>query len=270
MWPYLVFLIAFGATMLFGVWSKWRARRVFQEHVTGGLKEPMTGALAAGALCRAGGARVVVESGGRYLSRHFDAKSRTLSLDPFTYEGRSITSIGKGLFEAGHVLQQRQCYRWFRLRPGTVPLNNFGVRKFGSFCFYGVILHSMSFEVNPPHRHGVERAVDTFSEGAATLLRFLGNGSFVFAALLFLMVVASQLCAFWVGIDASKRAIASLGKADFRATRAEREDLAKVIEAAPWAYVGVALTALVGMRNRQAIEAPVHVNARDVAYCFYY
>ncbi len=226
----------------------------------------MTGAMAADAICRAGQAGVVVQSGGRYLSRHYDPNLRTLSLDPYTYEGRSITSIGKGIYEAGHVLQQRHCYRWFRMRPGSVPFNNFGTRNFRWFCLYGVFLKVTSL------RSGLldeQLAEDKISNGIASVLGFLGDGALALAALMFLAILVSQLAALRVGIDASKRAAAALGKIDLRATQAEREGLAKVIHSAPWAYVGVTLTALVAMPNRQAMHIPVHADARDGLFLFY-
>ena len=272
MWPYLAFLLLFSVTMLFGVWAKERARIVFQEHVSGGLKEPMTGALAADAICRAAHAGVMVQSGGRYLSLHYDPSSRTLSLDPFTYDGRSITSIGKGIYEAGHVLQQRQCYRWFRLRPGTVPYNHFAARKFGLICLAGIILQLVSLRAMGDSHYVSGGGLDRFSEGVASVSGFLADGAFLAAALVFLLVLAAQLAALWVGIDASKRAAATLARADFSTSASEREDLTRVIRAAPWAYVGTALTALMGIPNRQAMEPSIEVNPRSsvVHFDFYF
>ena len=100
----------------------------------------MTGAQAAAAVARAGGANVRIERVGGFLSDHYDPKARTLRLSPEVYDGRSVASIAVAAHEAGHAIQHEKDYAWLTMRSNLVPLTIIGSQSWFWLFLIGMLL----------------------------------------------------------------------------------------------------------------------------------
>src|SRR5215218_6031438 len=120
------FLIV-GPALLIAMWASFRVKSTFHRYSEVGVRTGMTGADAAQAVARAGGANdVTVERHQGFLSDHYDPRSKTLRLSPDVYDGRSISSIAVAAHEAGHAIQHREGYAWLNFRSHMVPVVQIG------------------------------------------------------------------------------------------------------------------------------------------------
>lgn len=198
--------------MLFGMWASSRVKSTFQEYAQVPVSSRMTGAEAAAAVCRAGGANVTVERVGGFLSDHYDPRSKTLRLSPEVYDGRSISSIAVGAHEAGHAIQDVERYPWLGFRSAMVPATSIGSK----FWFFPIMIGAMM---------------------QMEALIYVGIA-------LFAATVLFQLVTLPVEFDASNRAKAVLTQAGIARTDAERHGVSKVLGAAALTYVAGALSSL--------------------------
>jgi Zn-dependent membrane protease YugP len=169
----LYFLIV-GPFLLLAAWASWRVRSTFTRFSSVGVRSGMTGAEAAAAVARAGGAEVSIERHQGFLSDHYDPRSKTLRLSPEVHDGRSISAIAVAAHEAGHSIQDVKGYAWLGMRSKMVPISSFG-----STAWIWVFLGGMIFN--------------------APMLVNLG-------IVLFAVVVVFQLVTLPVEFDASNRA----------------------------------------------------------------
>lgn len=198
--------------MLLGFWAQHRVKSTFQKYAQVAVSSGMTGAEAAAAVCRAGGANVTIERVGGFLSDHYDPRSKTLRLSPEVYDGRSISSIAVGAHEAGHAIQDVKRYAWLGARSAMVPVTSIGSK----FWFWPVML---GFTMQ--------------------------NSMLVLAGIaLFGATVLFQLVTLPVEFDASNRAKAVLAETGIARNDAELHGVAKVLNAAALTYVAGALTSL--------------------------
>ncbi|MEL6714420.1 MAG: zinc metallopeptidase, partial [Planctomycetota bacterium] len=101
-----VYFLFIGPGLLLSMWASSRVKSTFKKYSQVGVSSGMTGAQAAAAVCRAGGAHdVTIERVGGFLSDHYDPRSKTLRLSPDVYDGRSASSVAVGAHEAGHAIQ---------------------------------------------------------------------------------------------------------------------------------------------------------------------
>ncbi|QDV06422.1 Putative neutral zinc metallopeptidase [Planctomycetes bacterium Poly30] len=198
--------------MLLGIWASSRVKSTFQQYAQVPVSSRMTGAEAAAAVCRAGGANVTVERVGGFLSDHYDPRTKTLRLSPEVYDGRSISSIAVGAHEAGHAIQDVERYPWLGFRSAMVPVTSFGSR----FWIIPLIAGGI-FQMQP----------------------LIVAGIVLFAA-----TVVFQLVTLPVEFDASNRAKAVLTQAGIARTDAERHGVSKVLGAAALTYVAGALSSV--------------------------
>lgn len=66
----------------------------------------------------------IVQGQGR-LTDHYNPKTKTVSLSPEVYQGRSIASAAVAAHECGHVVQHAEAYSMLALRSNIVPLVQF-------------------------------------------------------------------------------------------------------------------------------------------------
>jgi len=211
----LVLVIGGGLSM----WASMRTKGNFRKYSKVGVRSGMTGAQAALAVARAGGANDVrVERHQGFLSDHFDPRTKTLRLSPAVYDGRSISSIAVGAHEAGHAIQQAQAYGPLGLRSSLVPVVSIGNRLWYLPFFIGMLLM-----------------------GAQPVLAQMMMKAGV---VLFGLVVAFQLVTLPVEFDASRRAKAVLAQTGIVQTQEEALGVSKVLGAAALTYVAAALTSL--------------------------
>jgi len=207
------YLLLVIAPVLLGMWASWRVKSTFNRYSQVGVTSGMTGAQAAAAVCRAGGAHdVTIERVGGFLSDHYDPRTRTLRLSPDVYDGRSVSSVAVGAHEAGHAIQHAVGYSWLEMRSLMVPLVQFG----NATWIYPVM-------------------IGLFAQ--MTGLLWLG------IALLSLTVLF-QLVTLPVEFDASNRARHVLATAGITRSPAEEGGVATVLNAAALTYVAGAIASI--------------------------
>lgn len=207
-----LYLVIVGPFLVLAMWASWRVRSTFSRFASVGVRAGMTGAQAAAAVARAGGAEVTIERHQGFLSDHYDPRTKTLRLSPDVHDGRSISAIAVAAHEAGHSIQDVKGYAWLGLRSKMVP-----VCSIGSNAWIWIFLAGMLLQ--------------------APLLVNIG-------ILLFAGVVVFQLVTLPVEFDASNRAKLVLAQSGIVATEEEKTGVAKVLNAAAMTYVAAALTSI--------------------------
>ena len=208
-----MYWIIVGPTLLLALWATIRVKGTFARYHKVGVRSGMTGAEAAAAVARAGGATgVTIERAKGFLSDHYDPRSRTLRLSPDVYDGRSISAIAVGAHEAGHAVQHAHGYAWLNFRSQMVPVAGIGSNLWIWIFFAGLFLN-------------------------APVLINVG-------IVLFALVVLMQLVTLPVEFDASNRAKAVLAQTGIVSTPEEARGVSSVLGAAAMTYVAGALTAV--------------------------
>ena len=82
---------------------------------------------------------VQVVQGQGFLSDHYNPATKTVSLSPDVYNGRSVASASVSAHEVGHAVQHATAYSMLTLRSKLVPLIQFS-SNMQQFLFMGVIL----------------------------------------------------------------------------------------------------------------------------------
>jgi Zn-dependent membrane protease YugP len=207
-----LYLIVVGPFMLLAAWASIRVKSTFARFASVGVRSGMTGAEAAAAVARAGGAMVTIERHQGFLSDHYDPRSKTLRLSPDVHDGRSISAIAVAAHEAGHSIQDVKGYAWLGFRMAMVPVCSIGSNLWVWVFVAGLVLH-------------------------AQILTSIG-------IVIFSGVVLFQIITLPVEFDASNRAKLVLAQTGIVANEAEKEGVAKVLSAAAMTYVAGALTAV--------------------------
>lgn len=160
---------------------------------------------------------VKIVQGRGSLTDHYNPRTKTVSLSPEVYNGRSIASAAVAAHEVGHVVQHATAYNMLTMRSALVPVVMFSSRM-QQILFFAFIL-------------GISSG---FGGG---LIMMILAATFGITALFSLITLP-------VEFDASKRALVWLDNSGV--TRGTEYDGAK--DALWWAamtYVAAALSALV-------------------------
>lgn len=211
----LTYLLFMAPGLLLGLWASARVKSTFAKYQSVGVQSRMTGAQAAAAVCRAGGANVTIERVGGFLSDHYDPRTKTLRLSPDVYDGRSVSAIAVGAHEAGHAIQDVTDYAWLRMRSAIVP-----AVQIGSSAWIWPIMIGLAMQGNM---------------GQTLLLVGIG---------LLAITVVFQLITLPVEFDASNRAKRVLMETGIASNDAERHGVDKVLDAAALTYVAGAVSAV--------------------------
>ena len=214
-----LYLAALGVGALLSMWASWRTKSNFKKYARVGVRSGMTGAEAAMAVARAGGAHDVrIERHQGFLSDHYDPRVKSLRLSPDVYDGRSISSIAVAAHEAGHAIQHAEAYGPLGMRSKLVPLTNIGNQLWFLPFMFGMILISAQ--------------------------PFMGELLMKVGVILFSLVVVFQLVTLPVEFDASNRAKKVLAQTGIVQTEEEAAGVSKVLGAAALTYVAAALSSL--------------------------
>lgn len=209
----LEYWIATGIGLVLSLWASARVKSAFHKYSRVGVRSGMTGAEAAAAVCRAGGALdVTIERHQGFLSDHYDPRTKTLRLSPEVHDGRSIASIAVAAHEAGHSIQDVEAYGPLIMRSKLVPVTNIGNSMWPFILMLGFLMHATAM---------------------------INVGIILFAA-----VVLFQLVTLPVEFDASRRAKLVLADTGIVSTQEEAQGVEKVLGAAAMTYVAAAVTAV--------------------------
>ena len=205
--------------LLLGAWAQAKVSRAFKRYSQVPTRRGETGAMVAAAILRDEGIRdVAIEQVSGRLSDHYDPTSRTLRLSPDVYSGRTIAAAGVAAHEVGHALQHAQGYRWLQMRSRLVPVLSITSKAAMPLIMLGFVL----------------MWVGSFT---------LGQLAIQIGAVLFAGIVLFQLVTLPVEFDASKRALAVLGRQGLLSTQ-EGQGAKAVLDAAALTYVAAAVSSL--------------------------
>ena len=194
------------------MFASWRVKSTFLKFSNVGVRSGMTGAQAAAAVARAGGADVTIERHEGFLSDHYDPRAKTLRLSPAVYDGRSVSAVAVAAHEAGHSLQDAHGYAPLVLRSKLVP-----VTQIGSQLWFWPFVLGLWMNV----------------AGLVWL------GIIAFGA-----VVVFQLVTLPTEYDASSRAKAVLATTGIVTTQEEAQGVERVLGAAALTYVAALVASL--------------------------
>lgn len=209
MWYYVIILVSMalgGLTQAYirSTYAKW-------SRVQSSLR--MTGAEVARNMLDEGGARAcAIGHVAGVLSDNYNPQENCLHLSQDNYVGGSVASVAVACHEAGHAVQTAKGFAPSRLRQALVPAVSFAQNTWMILFFIGA---------------------------------FLGMAGIMGAAvLMFAATVVFQLVTLPVEIDASRRALAYLGKVgNEQDSKGSRE----VLVAAALTYVAAALVSVMNL-----------------------
>ena len=192
-------------------------KRKFAKYSQVGLSSGMSGReVAATMLDHFGIHDVKIVEGQGTLTDHYNPQSKTVSLSPEVYQGRSVAAAAVAAHECGHAVQHATAYQYLQMRSALVPVVSISA-SIQRYLFMFGIVGLASF--NSP------------------IILLIAIGAFAVTALFSLITLP-------VEFDASRRALAWLDSSGF--TRGGEYDGAK--DALNWAamtYVAAALAAIV-------------------------
>ena len=157
----------------------------------------------------------IVEGQGT-LTDHYNPQTKTVSLSPDVYHGRSVAAAAVAAHECGHAVQHAESYSFLQMRSQLVPLVNISAKMQQYLFMFGFVAIGL---LNSP------------------IFLMIAIGAFGVTTLFSLVTLP-------VEFDASKRALAWLDKTEMAAGR----EYAGAKDALNWAamtYVAAALAALV-------------------------
>ena len=155
---------------------------------------------------------VRIVQGQGFLSDHYNPQTKTVSLSPEVYQGRSVAAAAVAAHECGHVVQHATAYSWLKFRSAMVPVVQLASKAQGFLVFFLI-------------------------GGLA-----MGGGGLMFQIIIasFVITTAFALVTLPVEFDASNRALAWLDKSGL--ARGERHEGAK--DALWWAAMTYVVSAL--------------------------
>jgi hypothetical protein len=179
----------------------------------------------------------VVEHPG-HLSDHYDPRSQTVALSQAVYNNATVGAIGVAAHEVGHAIQHATGYAPIKIRHAIFPVVSFGTRFWYILLIIGLMLEGAA--------HNVEGGTD--SNFGSTLI--------MIAILLYAFGFVFQLITLPLEIDASARALKTLGDKRYLAGK-ELTGARKVLTAAAFTYLAALIASLIqllrllAMRNRR-------------------
>ena len=207
---YLLFLIP---GLLLGIYAQFKLKSVYAKFIRVPAGCGLTGAQAARVILdRANLGGVPVREVRGHLTDHYDPAHQALFLSSDNYHGSSLAAIGVAAHEAGHALQHRAAYSFFRLRMMMVPAT-----QFASKAYLGIIL--------------LGAFTNTFQLCLGIVIG------------LFAVITLFQAVTLPVEYDASRRARDVLARLDLVQT-SEGPAIGKVLNAAALTYVAALVTSI--------------------------
>ncbi len=115
--------VLFGALALVGFLVQNRLRSKFRKYSLVGLSNGMSGAeIAASMLNHYGIHDVNIVEGQGVLTDHYNPGTKTVSLSPDVYRGKSVAAASVAAHECGHAVQHATKYGALQLRSAIVPI----------------------------------------------------------------------------------------------------------------------------------------------------
>lgn len=120
---YYGYMIVAGILSVIGGIISSRLKSKFDQYSRVGLRSGMSGSEIAQAMLRhyqIFDVKIVMGQG--YLTDHYNPLTKTVSLSPPVFEGRSIAAAAVAAHECGHAVQHATAYNMLKLRSALVPV----------------------------------------------------------------------------------------------------------------------------------------------------
>jgi len=117
------YFLLIGAIALVGFLVQNRLKSKFHQYGQVGLSNGMTGYEVAATMLRHYGIQdVQIVEGEGFLTDHYNPQTKTVSLSPQVYRGRSVAAASVAAHECGHAVQHAQAYSMLQFRSAMVPV----------------------------------------------------------------------------------------------------------------------------------------------------
>ena len=210
---YSSYLILIPGVLLM-LWAQNQIRSTYQRYSRVPSTMKMTGEeVARTILSQMGIVDVRIEPIAGELTDHYDPSAKAVRLSQGIYGSNSLAAAAVAAHECGHVLQDKEGYRFMNLRASLVPVANLG-SQFGPMLVIGGLFLSGLGAIS-------------------TLITNIGIALFVGA-------IAFHIVTLPVEFDASSRALKLIDRLGILQGEENRGAKA-VLQAAAWTYVASAL-----------------------------
>lgn len=119
---YMIYMILTGVLSAIGMFVGNRLKSKFNYYSQIALKSGMSGEEIANAMLKHYGiSDVRVVRGEGFLSDHYNPLTKTVSLSPDVFSGRSVAAAAVAAHECGHAVQHDTSYSMLQLRSTLVP-----------------------------------------------------------------------------------------------------------------------------------------------------
>jgi Zn-dependent membrane protease YugP len=119
----LSYWVLIGAIALIGFLVQGQLRSKFRKYGQIAMTNGMSGAeVAARMLQHYGVHDVSITEGQGFLTDHYNPASKTVTLSPEVYRGRSVAAASVAAHECGHAVQHATKYSMLQLRSAIVPV----------------------------------------------------------------------------------------------------------------------------------------------------
>ncbi len=199
-----------GVTLVIGLGVTANVNHQLKKYSQVGSAAGMTGAQIAQAMLRAHGVSGVEIHRGTSGENHFDPRTNSITLDPSSYEGSTVTAIATACHEAGHACQFAESYAPMKARSAIAPVVGVASNAWIFLLIIGIFLQMFS-------------------------LMWL-------AIIVYALVVLFQIVTLPVEFDASRRAMVYITNQG--APAVEIKSTGKVLRACALTYVAAALTSI--------------------------
>ena len=212
-WSYLVLIP--GTLLTF--WAQNNIKSTYRRYSQISSSMGMTGAEVARAILQRMNINDVrIEKVAGQLTDHYDPGAKTVRLSQGIHNSTSLAAAAVAAHECGHVLQDKEDYKFMNFRAALVPAANLGSNLGPMLVVAGIFLSAMG----------------TFS----SIIINIGIA-------LFLGVIAFHVITLPVEFDASRRALKLIDELGILQGEENRGAKA-VLQAAAWTYVATAFYAL--------------------------
>jgi len=138
------FWLLVGFFMLIGSIVGGRLKSIMNKYSKVPIRSGLSGADVAKAMLEDYGVQGVKITQGRgMLTDHYNPRTRTISLSPAIFQGRSIAAAAVAAHESGHAVQHATGYQWLKLRSNLVPVVSLSSKFYLVLIIAGIALNSM-------------------------------------------------------------------------------------------------------------------------------
>lgn len=204
------YMILIAVTLAIGFGASAYVNRQIKKYSKVPISSGLTGAEAAQRMLQYYGINDVVVKQGSAGQDFYDPRTRSITLDPTAYSGRSITATATACHEVGHACQHAEGYKPMSIRSAIVPVVNLASNAWMFFLIAGIFLQ-------------IVQLIDV-------------------AIIMYACAVIFQIVTLPVEFNASNRAMTYMNQAGI--LQSEQSGAFSVLRACALTYVAAALTSI--------------------------